>query len=712
MTWKFIEMFLPPQGLDEDQNRIIRIIHTVCLCITFLIFIPIYTNAGVGNWYAVNILLLEEILLWFTLWLNYRGNLKWTIRLLMTSLFIVTTLLIVLARDGSHDIAILIYPGSIVIAGLLLSRRSFFMYTVVVILSFTLIMIAEVNGIIVTRLSAYASIRNTVDMIIILSVTAIIVASLIGNLRQSVARNRALLSALPDLVFRINSDGTILDFSAPQGKPLFLPPQDSLGQRIHTILPEHVASQMMASVQMALETKSVQQFEYKLSINQQIEYFEVRIVAFQEDDVIVVARNITPSKHAEEQRRMSEEKFSQVFMTNPDSLTLTRLKDGVFIDVNEGFTRMSGYTREESIGRSTLEINVWENLEARNRFLALLHSQGRVENLEADFVHKDGIIISGLISASIIQVEGETYIITNVRDITEQKKLQNQLLQSQKIQSIGTLAGGIAHDFNNILGIIFGYADLVEKRRLDPEWHKEGMHAIVQAAERGAELVNQILTFARKTEVTFRPLSIPMLMREILPMLMETFPKTIIFTEQYPEDLPDILGDKTQIHQALLNLFVNARDAMPHGGCISIDAALLSQDKIQEHFSTAHHPFYVCLRITDTGSGMDEAIRQRIFDPFFTTKEYGKGTGLGLSVVYGILQSHQGFIDVESTVGKGTTFSLFFPAENIIVKTLQQGQRQPRELPHGTETILIVEDEELLRGLSSYTLSISWLFCP
>ena len=192
-------------------------------------------------------------------------------------------------------------------------------------------------------------------------------------------------------------------------------------------------------------------------------------------------------------------------------------------------------------------------------------------------------------------------------------------------------------------------------------------------------------------------------------MLKETFPKTITFTEKYAEDLPDIMGDKTQIHQALLNLFVNARDAMPHGGHISVEGTTFLQEKLRERFASAYHPLYVCVHITDTGSGMEETIRQRIFDPFFTTKEYGKGTGLGLSVVYGIVQSHQGFIDVESVVGKGTTFSLFFPATNIIGWNKQEEQ-SPVELPHGTETILIVEDEELLLAMVRMRL-VSYGYC-
>ena len=691
-------MFLPPRGLDEDRNRISQIVQTICLSITFLVFIPMYTSGRIGHWNTVFTLVLEEVLLWFTLWLNYRGNLKWASRMMILSVFILATLLIIFAGEGARDISILIYPATIVIAGLLLRKRSFYIFSALVIFSFALIMVAEIKGLIEIQRNLDIHTRDIVDMMIILTVTAVIVSFLTENLRQSIARNRALLSALPDLVFRISRDGALLDFSAPRNQSLFSQPQEFIGKQINAIFPEPVAAQITAAAKAALEENTIQQFEYELLNDDRKEYWETRIVALRGDEVVVVVRNITEKKQAEEQRRMSEEKFSQVFMTNPDSLTLIRLKDEVYVDVNEGFSHLYGYTREEVIGRSAQEIDIWKDEDDRKRFMAFLLGQGRVENKETEFINKAGTYFTGLLSASIIQVAGETYVIFDVRDITEQKKLQIQLMQTQRIQGIGTLAGGVAHDFNNILGIIFGYAGLLEKNRLDPVAHNEGLEAIVKAAERGATLVGQILTFARKSEISFLPLSVPAVLRELLSMLKQTFPKTITFAEKCQEGLPEIMGDRTQIHQALLNLFVNARDAMPHGGCISIEVSLLSQKRIRQRFSMAYHPFYVCVTITDSGCGMNEATCQRIFDPFFTTKEDGKGTGLGLSVVYGILQNHQGFIDVESIVGKGTTFSLFIPATNII--GWNQQEEQPKtELPRGTETILIVEDEELLLAM-------------
>ena len=270
------------------------------------------------------------------------------------------------------------------------------------------------------------------------------------------------------------------------------------------------------------------------------------------------------------------------------------------------------------------------------------------------------------------------------------------MLQAQKIQSIGTLAGGIAHDFNNILAIILIYASLLEQRALSREKILEGSRAITRAVDRGKELVRQILTFARKTEVDFKPINVVELIYELLSMLRQTFPKVITFIENIDKDNPFIFGDRAQVHQVILNLFVNARDAMPNGGSITIAVEKQTKDIVQNIFSDAEQDSYVCISVTDTGEGMDAPTLQRIFDPFFTTKEIGKGTGLGLAVVYGVMQSHRGFVDVESTPGHGTTFRLFFPIPIANERTMDVSKAVESFQVGGTETILFVEDEELL----------------
>jgi PAS domain S-box-containing protein len=373
------------------------------------------------------------------------------------------------------------------------------------------------------------------------------------------------------------------------------------------------------------------------------------------------------------------------------------LADGQYISINNGFTRIMGYTEADVVDKSSLELNIWAHPEDRTKLVAGLRRDGKVENMEAQFRAKDGTVRIGLMSASLIQLNNEPHIISITRDITELKRLQDELLQAEKMLSIGTLAGGIAHDFNNILNIILGYSTMLEKRRLDEQKFSESVAAITSAVDRGSALVRQILTFARKTDTAFKPLYIPDLIHELFSMLKQTFPKTISFNEKMETSLPFIYGDPSQLHQVFLNLCVNARDAMPHGGAITIRVKTWTSAQLHERFPDAVHDRYMCMSIEDTGIGMDEITRTRIFDPFFTTKESGKGTGLGLAVAYGIVQTHNGFIDVYSVQGIGTKFDIYLPVSTDVQQPqLSSASNATSNAIHGTETILIVEDEDFL----------------
>ena len=319
------------------------------------------------------------------------------------------------------------------------------------------------------------------------------------------------------------------------------------------------------------------------------------------------------------------------------------------------------------------------------------------------FGKPDVIETTGVLGGKIFQIshvgmmyEGKKAMLEVFQDITEQKKLQQELIQSQKLLSIGTMAGGIAHDFNNILAIILGYSSLLHSIKDDPQKFSDGVSAIRQAVDRGAGLVRQILTFARKTDILFELLSVSELVKELVSMLQQTFPKIITFNTRMEEHLPYIKADHTQMHQALLNLCVNARDAMPQGGEISIAIEKIPGEKLRGQFSSATNPWYISLSVSDTGMGMDESIRNQIFDPFFTTKDKGKGTGLGLSVVYGIVQAHHGFVNVESTLNRGTTFLLYFPVPQESSAVLKSHEEKVEQITGGNETLLLVEDETLL----------------
>jgi PAS domain S-box-containing protein len=285
-----------------------------------------------------------------------------------------------------------------------------------------------------------------------------------------------------------------------------------------------------------------------------------------------------------------------------------------------------------------------------------------------------------------------------LQSFTEREKLQDQLRQAQKMEAIGTLAGGIAHDFNNILGIILGYAqELLSPDGEDPAEHGRSVGVILGAAERGAKVVKQLLTFARKTGTEHKPLDVNSLARDTMDILREIFPKTMNFRLDLDPTLPVIQGDHNQLQQALINICLNARDAMPEGGTLSIRTSQTTADQVSRRFPEADGP-YARIEISDTGTGMDDETRERVFEPFFTTKREQGGTGLGLSVVYGIVQAHSGFIDVESYPEKGTTFRLFLPTSQAAASPDPEPDRREQSIVTRA-TILIVEDEAHLLEL-------------
>jgi PAS domain S-box-containing protein len=284
-----------------------------------------------------------------------------------------------------------------------------------------------------------------------------------------------------------------------------------------------------------------------------------------------------------------------------------------------------------------------------------------------------------------------------VRSIAQREKLQEQLLQAQKMESIGTLAGGIAHDFNNLLNLIVGYASLLQQSSANPTQISASVEVIKETVQRGSALVQQLLALARKSETKFERIDLNRLLKSLQALLQETFPKTIDVSLQLEADIPALMGDPNQLHQAMLNLCLNSRDAMPDGGELLLQTSRISGADVRAHFQEAREEQYVCLRVTDAGHGIDRTIRARIFEPFFTTKPQGQGTGLGLSVVYGIVISHGGFIDLASEPGRGTTFDIYLPVpgdEAVVVSGGDGLQEKPGEpMSASGVTILFAEDE-------------------
>lgn len=282
------------------------------------------------------------------------------------------------------------------------------------------------------------------------------------------------------------------------------------------------------------------------------------------------------------------------------------------------------------------------------------------------------------------------------RQIGERKLLEEQTRQAQKMESIGLLAGGVAHDFNNILTIILGNAQLLTMRELPADKIAHHVNAITTSANRGTQLVAKLLTFARKTETNYSPVNVSDIAAEITDLLRETFPKNITIIAHLSDSLPYINADGGHIHQVLMNICINARDAMPSGGTLTLTAAAMTGEKVRPFFPKASAQNYVMIEMADTGFGMDELTQAKIFEPFFTTKEPGKGTGLGLAVVYGIVENHHGFLRVQSALAKGTVFSVFLPVSTDDESKPQIVAQASQSARGSGEAVLVIDDEILI----------------
>jgi two-component system cell cycle sensor histidine kinase/response regulator CckA len=408
-------------------------------------------------------------------------------------------------------------------------------------------------------------------------------------------------------------------------------------------------------------------------------------------------RDVTDRKWIEEALSKSEAEYRSLFERANDAILIIDPDGTTILEANTRACDLYGYTKDDLVGRNFKELTK-EPHRLDDQIRRLLRDQVG-QNYESIHLTKAGSAREMLVNSAIVEYAGRQAVLSICRDITDMKKLETQLRQAQKMESVGTLAGGIAHDFNNILSIILGYTSLLKRGRIDQNKTTESLEAITKAAQRGSVLVRQILTFARKTEILFESVGLNDVIRDLGKLLSETFPKTVVFKLSLEENLPSVVADANQMHQVFLNLAVNARDAMPAGGTLTLKTESVGAEMVTSRFSDAPQTDFVHIAVSDTGLGMDETTKSRIFEPFFTTKGQGQGTGLGLAVVYGIVNSHKGFIEVESAPGTGTTFHLYFPVQMRRFEQPLLDDAKIEEAPGGNETILVAEDEKSLLDL-------------
>ena len=407
--------------------------------------------------------------------------------------------------------------------------------------------------------------------------------------------------------------------------------------------------------------------------------------------------DITSRKAADEELRETRERFRSAFDSAAVGMAVVSL-DGKFLKVNQAGCEMFGYTEAELLALDVQSISEPEDLEIE---LAQVRSAlaGEISqfDLEKRYRHRDGRVVWGWLSASLVRdaVGKPLYFVSQVQDVTERKRLEEQLRHSQKMEAIGRLAGGIAHDFNNIITVISTYGGLLQERLPADDFNREAVRAVLDAAERATRLTRQILAFGRRQMLQPTLVDLNRVVCEVEPLLTRLLLNGARLRLMPASNPCTAKIDRDQLEQVLVNLAVNARDAMPDGGDLTIGVRIVAADEIGDLKSEELRAGpYVELSVSDTGTGIDDETKNRIFEPFFTTKPAGKGTGLGLAVVYGIVRQSDGHIDVESRVGGGTTFRVRLPytdGSSVVV-----GNKTSPRLP-GLGTVLLIDDEEPIR---------------
>jgi PAS domain S-box-containing protein len=644
---------------------------------------------------------------------------------------------------------------------------------------------------------------------------------------EEIKRGRALLRSIvdstPDAIYLKDAAGRYLLLNRAAEAFVGRPASEVLGHDDTFIFPAEEAAVVMETDRRAIGAPAPITLEERVtSANGRVATFLSTKGPVRADDgtpigLFGIARDVTERTRIQAALELSEAKFSTAFTTSPDAVNLNRLSDGIYLDISDGFTATTGFTRADVKGRTSAEIAIWADPGSRDELVARLLADGVVHNMEMRFRRKDGSLGTGLMSARVIPIDGQPCILSITRDITDRKlaesrfrnvfdfardpmfihdlegrfievnrtaceslgysrdelltmsladidtpeyrplarawieallrdgsaffetahlrrdgtaipvevsatvidlgdseaimsiardvseqrraeaermALEEQLRQAQKMEGIGRLAGGVAHDFNNLLTIIRGNASLILAEMAPGEGPREDLEQIEQAADRAAALTRQLLTFARRSVARPEAIDLGAIVRRLEPMLHRLVREDIKLVTLTPQETGAVMADPGQIEQVIVNLVVNASDAMPDGGTLTIETASgISADGRM-----------VSLSVSDTGVGIDDETMDHLFEPFFTTKEPGKGTGLGLATVYGIVHGSGGTVTVSTKLGRGSTFTVHLPWLESTPRNTDAATPEPEAVRARAGTILVVEDDPGVERLARRVL--------
>ncbi|MBI5141530.1 MAG: PAS domain S-box protein [Nitrospirae bacterium] len=537
-------------------------------------------------------------------------------------------------------------------------------------------------------------------------------ASAYAELHRKTSRLSALYDETPIMMHSIDRSGNLVKVNNHWLRTMGYGRDDVIGRKVVDFYTDESRKYAMDVVQPAFFQTGIAKDIQLQYVKKSGEIIDVLLSATGERDsdgnVVrsrAVIEDVTERKRAEQVLMESEEQFRALVEQSITGIAV--IQNGVFVFVNSRLSEMFGYRSDEMTGRHPPDFVLESDRDmVRESLRKRMSGEIDSERLTFRVARKDGSERHVELFSKAMTYKGSRAFLSTLMDITEQKSLEEQLRQAQKMEAIGQLAGGVAHDFNNILSAIIGYASLARMRMGDSDTNRQNIDQILASSERAAALTQSLLSFSRKQVVNLAGIELNDIVAGFEKFLLRLLREDICLrTGLSPVGLP-VLADRGQIEQMLMNLVTNARDAMPNGGSITIATEAVTMDRLPaDPYEPGHGSGdYALITVKDTGTGIAENVRERIFEPFFTTKEVGKGTGLGLSMVYGIVRKHNGFVDVESRPGMGSEFRIYLPVHKLTAETEEQKAERTAPLRGGSETILVAEDNDMLRKLAATVL--------